>query len=816
MIRLKLILRNIFQKPLRSAAVIISLAAATFAALFCISGICTAKNQLYSFFTATMGDTKIIVNSPNLEPLDISDDEILDSCNYVTIAYAGTTFTLRNDEYYNYVNQIKANVMGIDADKFYEFNMLEEPCDITDGVTITKALALKLKKEEGDEIILNGQDSKEYKVKINKVLDNKKFLSSNTYCVLTTYELANKIACRDGGFTMMFIDTADNNTDEVAAVLQENHPTYLINGLVGANTEDSVGSMTSIYYLVFALVVLMVGFIVVSMSKHIINERMSVIGMLRSIGGSIKNTSLILFAESAVYGLFGGIIGSVLYLLFKDSFVLGMFVPAGAENLEISDGINFFSVTLVILAVMAMQCGFSAAAILKASKTPIRDIIFGTKDTAYKPSKTKFIIGGAMLAVGVLLFLIFDDFVSSVLAVFLSVIGAVMIYPFVTVLASKLAMNLFERTSKPVAKLAAREAGSKKSSVYSGQLIFSAISLTMAVVMLSVSVMYVFSYTNDCDILMSNISKTTENYGYISEIDGVTDVKYNYYTTMDYDTNSYINGIETSLIVLSDINKEIEEAPDSVGENEIVFDKSLARRLGVKIGDTVELKLKSETYLPKTINLKVTALCNTIWFDMSCKTVIINHNTYLSVYSDIPTSIEINTETGKKNDVMKMLNLTNSESETTIYTSEELEMMNTESTSGIMSILYVLIILGLLLSVLGTANNMIIGFEQSRRKYAVLYSVAMSREKLKKLILIETIFLSSVSIIIASVVGVYFLNVINKALGSLEMNVPLIVNPLYIIAFAIIIFLLITATSVKPMRSLSKMMISEEIKISTD
>ena len=98
MIRLKLILRNIFQKPLRSAAVIISIAAAAFAALFCISGISTAKTQIYAFLTANFGDTEIIVSSTSMGTLDISEDELPSECNYVTASYASTSFTIRNNE----------------------------------------------------------------------------------------------------------------------------------------------------------------------------------------------------------------------------------------------------------------------------------------------------------------------------------------------------------------------------------------------------------------------------------------------------------------------------------------------------------------------------------------------------------------------------------------------------------------------------------------------------------------------------------------------------------------------------------------------
>ncbi len=822
MIRLKLILRNIFQKPLRSVAMIIALAAATFAALYCVSGLHMAKTQIFSFFTASFGNADMMVTNTSGDALEFADGELPDKYDYLEISMTNHSFNVRNKKYYNYIDQIKTNIIGVDEDKFKSFNMINEDCDTKNGVSITAALARVLEKQEGDEIILYGRDKKEYSVKISKILQNKKFLLNNTYCIITTPEFANQLACRDGGYTMLYIDTEGGNTDELRDSIIAAHPSYTAFGLTGDVVEASVGSMTSVYYLVFAITVLMVGFIIVSMSRSVVNERMAVVGMLRSIGGSIKNTSIILFAESAVYGLFGGILGSILYLVFRDAFSMSMFEAAGMENVEQSDGINFFSVSLVIIGVMVLQCICFASAILKGAKTSIRDIIFGTKDTSYVPSKVLYIAGGAMLLVGVVVFAAFDGFVTAVIAAFLSVIGSVLLYPLIVRLLSNLAVGIFEKKNMPIAKLAAREAGSKKSSIASAQLIFSAVSLVMAVIMLAVSVYKMFNYDGlNCDVIYSSLSSSGEKYDYISEIDGVVHAEKIYMASMKYDQMALINGVPSNLSIVSNENYQlfnmgIKDLPDTIGENEAVFDKSLAKRQGLKVGDTVEITVKQDSYMPKTLNLKISSLSNTAMFDSSCTAIIINPETYRSVFYDYPMEILIKTEPGKANEIKTLLMDTKSETDAVIQTIEEYRMETVSNNSSITSILYSLMVLGIVLAVLGTSSNMLISFEQSKRKYAVLYSVAMSKEKLKKVILLETVFMSAVSITIASVMGVYFLEIISEALDSLMMSVPLFINVFYIILFAVLIMLLVTTTCIKPTRSLSKMMISEEIKISTD
>ena len=74
---------------------------------------------------------------------------------------------------------------------------------------------------------------------------------------------------------MLYIDTEGGNTDELRDSIIAAHPSYTAFGLTGDVVEASVGSMTSVYYLVFAITVLMVGFIIVSMSRSVVNERMA-------------------------------------------------------------------------------------------------------------------------------------------------------------------------------------------------------------------------------------------------------------------------------------------------------------------------------------------------------------------------------------------------------------------------------------------------------------------------------------------------------------------------------------------------------------
>ncbi len=823
MIRAKLVLRNVLKKKLRSLIIILSLAAAAFASLFCISGINSTQNTLSDYFKANFGESDIIVSSNKMR-FELKDDELSSGSEMIGISLTSVKATLRNGEYYNYVNTIPVSVLGIDTEKAAKMKLFTEKFPTENGITMTQYAASRLGLKEGDRFFFYGAEGKSYNLKILKVVPAERYLANQSISIITTPELSNKIAgLDDGGFSMILIDSPDEQIEKNIADLHQKHPEYYVFSTAQEDTDSYMDSMLSIYYLIFAVVLLMVCFIAVSMSKHIANERMAVVGMLRSIGGSVFSTGKLLLSESAFYGLSGGIIGTLLFLPLRKSTILNLFgSPLGAE-IEVSDGITPLTIILVILGVTAIQCVFSAAAIIKASKTPVRDIIFGTKETAYFPSKKRTIIGFIMLLIGIVLSVLFDDFTFVILSAFLSAIGAVILFPSIIKPVAGLLYKLFTKLNMPVAKLAVRESATKKSNVSSSQLILSALSLSIAVMIIAISTMNVYSPRNyDCDIILNTSSEDSQIYDYITDIDGVNGIEKLYYKVLMYERIPQLNGIPTSLTVVS-LNdggfkyfKGVSDCPDKLEKNEVSVDTTLASKMGINIGDEITIKLNTDKIISSELKLKVKSICNGIYFNTTGNTILLNSDTYKSVYYDLPDQILIKTDPGKEYKVKDTLEKTFSSAAFMVLTIDEYRADLESSASGLLSILYAIIVLGFALSLLGTSSNMLMSFEQSRRKYAVYYSSSMSKEKLKKLILCETAFTTGISVISSVLFGLFFTNTINKALNVLDMSVPLVEPVGTAILFGAAAFIILMLTSLKPLRELSKMNIAEEIKTSAD
>ena len=830
MIRAKLVLRNVISKPLRTIIIVISLAAAAFAALFCIAGISTAQNDLRDFFRSGYGDVDLIImNGKN--SVKVTESDLPEGSRLVGESLTAVKETIPNSRFVNYVNQLSIQVIGIDTSLAYELGMLEQPCPTKDsmtqeeGLTMTLQLAAQLRKKVGDTFTFYGSGGVKYELKILSIVPATKFLNSRQSSILVTPEFANKIAGqREGTVSIAYAAVGGDRVNEAMETLSRKYPDHSYMGTTSLDSDDTMNSMLNIYYLIFAVVFLMVCFIIVSMSKHIVNERMSVIGMLRSVGGSIAGTGGLLLCESAFYGLCGGILGCLLYMPFRGNSALSLFTPVGTEDIAHSDGINFFTILLVILGVTLIQCVFSVAAIVKAAKTPVRDIIFGTKDTACLPSNPVTIAGAVMLAAGVAVHCFTDSFIFSVAAAFLSMIGAVMLFPKLLFLISKGLSALFGRLNMPVAKLASKEISSTKSSVSSAQLLLSAMSLTIAMLVISVSLMkFLDSPVYDCELIIMSPEQKGDVYDYaVGSLDEVEYIEKLYEKHLQQDTQARLNGEERDMLVIA-LNdggyrsfSGIRDCPESLADDEIALDKVLASKTGINAGDTVTLGLKIESYLPVEMTFKVKCLIDAGYYNNYGNTAMINLATYKKVYFDYPSTVLIKTRPGAEYDVLSMMRATLSDPATGYMTMDEYSSQQKAYVGGILSVVYAVIVLGIALSLMGTFSNMLMGFEHSRRKYAVFYSSSMSRSKLKRLIVAETLLTGGISVPVSVIFGRFFLEITNKALSMLNMSMPLVTPLLYAVGFGAVAFVLLMIVVFKPIRMLSKMNIAEEIKTSAD
>ena len=311
-------------------------------------------------------------------------------------------------------------------------------------------------------------------------------------------------------------------------------------------------------------------------------------------------------------------------------------------------------------------------------------------------------------------------------------------------------------------------------------------------------------------------------YELVKTIDSVNDVEIVYCKSFMYDSYVMLNSEKCEIRLMGYPDggfkyvSGISDCPDKLGEDEIALDKAIADKLSLKVGDEVTLGLNNDKYLKQELKLKVSALIDSVYFNSFRNTMMINLDSYKRIYYDEPAYVLIDSNPEKTFEVIEMLRATLPDNSMRIVTNEEFLMEVRSSVESILTILYSIIGLGILLSLLGTSSNMLMGFEQSRRKYAIFYSSSMSKNKLKKLIVIEAALMIVISVASASAFSLYFLNSIGKALTMINMTVVFVSPVLYSVIFGVIASLLMMIVVIKPVRMLSKMDVVKEIKTESD
>lgn len=809
--------RNITGKPMRSFAIILALAASAFALLLCIGGRDAPEQQLRKNILNAYGGAEIQIVDTNRD-LNINESDLPEGSKYMVFSTVPANAKSSKGEY-------AIKVTWFDPQKAVDFGFLGSNIDPGDGVIISESFAKKAGLNEGDTIDLtrtidppkDNKDAepvtKELSVKVISISSDKYFRRSSTTLYMSEANVQKLTNDGVSGRNSAYIDIPDDlDVKAVSHELQKKYPDYSVGEFLTDQLIEELNNQTMVFVLIFAVILMMTLFLTFSMSKHIANERISTIGTLRSLGGSIPKTSVVLLTESGIYGLIGGIIGSLLFAVGGRSAITALFgvIPDDWS-------MKLYMYPLAVLFAVVIQIICQTGALVRAVKTPVRDIIFSSRDTAYHMNIKKIIIGAVVFAGGIALGLLADDIILSIAAIALICTGSVMVLPLLLKGVSKGLVKLFGALEMPCAKFAANECSHKKSSVASTQLTFVSLAITIAIFITSMSISQIYNpdiYNMDAVI---QLNQKTEKVDDFVDMEEIKEYQYLYQTG----TSAKVNGKKKSDVCFAGytdfrLYTGIRNIGEEPAEDEVYIGEGYARQLGVKKGDTIEIE-DLENIVRKddgseenaVYKLKVKGLCSTLYHYN--KTFVVNEKWFRDTMGDNVNRVYINLRS--PDDLEKVT----SEAErlfrgAEVKTRAQIITDQEEESSNVMKILYSMIVIGCVLAILGTVSNAIIGFEQSRRKYAVLHSVAASRKKLSKLIVLETLISSITAGALALLTGVLLTSLLETALASLDIGVEIIFNVPLILVFIVILQAAMLLAAIKPISSLRKMNTAAELK----
>ena len=814
---LKNSLKNIFGKPFRTLLVVFAIFVCCLCAMFCFD-LGDSVTGILMNYIGSISSADFMASSSGSDMSKLPDG--FPECETMSIVANSELIYKKIDGEYCYVTTESLSIYGIDVDEAVSMKFISK-IELNKGeMLISKEFSEKHGYKAGDKITVHDRAKEEVELTIAGIFpeDTKNPLLQGNKAIVNL-ETSDMISCGDREADVLMIDVKDNSRiKEAEDLLKSAYPDVATTDLFFSDSDMAmITEFRAIFYLLFAITFLLVIFVTASICNRIVSERMSFIGTLRSLGMSTARTGRILLLENVLYALLGSVPAVALYSLIRKPMFDTLFVTEGdgiSLQLEIPE-LSIGLVLGVIIGAVLIECLIPLKAILNALKTSIRDIIFDNRDTEYRFSRSTFVMGLICLVTAVVTFFFRSNIVGAIFCL-LSAVGALaFLFPRLLRVVSKLIQKAADKKDKSAWSLAAAETVSRKSTVGSG--VLSATAAAMCIVVYAIAVAMGDSFGTipyNCDVVME-ASKQAKYYTYIEHLEGVTDVESVYVTTREYHLNDVKKSMVGYFYGLPEEGfrnyKGFTDLPEKLEEGNVLIDKKLANRKGIKEGETIKITIAPDSVFPIEREYTVQKILESNSADGGVEAIVMPLKEYKMLFNDTPGHILVSCDNAEK--VKKDLETYAKGSYTSVDTVPELIEKSQTNSKQTLTVITCIIVVALGMTAIGMISNQLIGFEGRKKECAVLLSTAMSRSKLSGVLHKEVLITSVTASGVGTIVGTLLTLVLKAALDNTEtivLNVT--VNPVTNLIFFAILALVFTGTVLFPIKNLRKMKISEQIK----
>lgn len=813
---LKHIFRNIKEHKMRSILIFIALMISTCVLIIDIVLPNELLIKIEDTFKTIYGDADISISSVE----DFEYDKL--KFNGVKYDYVAT-----NNMYATNKEDKPTVVMGINISKAKDFKLLgEDVPELNQNEVVINDYSAKEKGYKKGDIIKLKYNDIEYEFIIKDIVKKKGLAAIENENDIFITSLDNIETIKNEKvkkYSSIYLNVEnDDEIDNLVDYLKDNNENYNISRTIDMEgLKSEVSFVRYLMTLIFFMSTVMIFFVIGSLNKIMLAERIPVIGTFRSIGANRSKMNSILIIENALYGLFAGFIGSIagIYLdkLVSTAFVVTNGVELSSKSVKLSPSLIIIGILFATL----LQIFITAKEIIRTNKKPIKTLIFNTQNSRYKIRKMRTIIGFILIVLAFIVHALNTkvNILFTMTSLVTLTVGVANIVPFLMQKVSKILATLFKKIGWSTGIVASKNIGYNKMIISSSRLIVVSLSLLSTIVLVSTSFTKLFTVfretTKDYDMTIMNVRENATKYDKLVELDGINEVKYFYYY-MDEDTTYndgkkfatmpflYTNNKDTDLIDTKD--KKISELKN----DEIIIDEKIAFKNNFKVGEKLKIKYGN---LNKSFEYKIVGLCDASKFTTSRNLMIISYEHFIKDITDVPAQVLLVTDEGTDLEKMKeTLKKEIKEVSIRIQTTEEYIQEQESQTDSIMSIFYVILGLSVFLSFIGIVNNQIISFIQRRRELAVLNSTCMSKAQLRKMLFTETIianFVASIFVLITSYAATEF---INYFMQGIDMYITIYYDLITVLKFVGIIYIVLLFTLIIPINKLRKMNIVNEIK----
>ena len=812
---LKHTLKNIFCKPLRTFVVTFSIFLCALCALMCFDLVGEMKEQINGLYSELFGSADILFYD------ELEREADMPECSVLPVKMDLTYFYSDVEGEYNYVHADGASIYSFE---FMTAEYMDIYTDVIPGngeAVISYKLADKYGYSIGDTVEVKDRNNDKHQLTVAGILpnDQNNFFCSGCTLIVNDATISELSGGVDLGYSISFIDvTDDSRIDEMQTYLEDHFPGAEIENITNnEEMNEMMDQVTAVLILVFAITLLLVVFVTISICEKIISERMTVIGTLRSLGMNNLRTAGILLLENVFYGLIGSLPAVLVYTLIREPLLSGMFNATDSEGNTIATSVHPLSM-LVVFGVVAgcilAECLLPLKAVITAMRTPIRDIIFDNRDTAYVLKRRSVVTGCIFLAASVTLWMFHDNIYCMVAFVVTTVLALALLMPVILILISKVLQKLFAKTDNMPWELASREMSARKSTIGSGVLCATSAAICITLISVAAGAMNTFVMPEVGWDAQISISFDKDYLKYVETLDGVTDHEYWYSSCVEVGVNGKVSQ-STELVGMADggfrMTHDFSGLPSSIEDGYMAVDSVYARKHNVKVGDTITITVDPKGVFPVEREFTVCTIFDVTGGYLNETEFVISLDDYIRLYGDTPSYLYVQCDNPEEI-VATVRKYSNMYSGYNTMTREEYIAMESEDTSPLVIGMAVIIAIGVGMTCIGTASNQVIGFEGRKRECAVMLSTSVNKRKLSGVLLKEVLLASFFSSVLGTVAGVALVNAIMALFEEMGDPMMVSVSPVLNILFMLGLALVFTLTVLFPIGTLRKMNISEQLK----
>ena len=834
---LKYIIRSSMEKKFRTFLIILAIAisGALFYASFSIKE--NLEITYTKTFLQTVGNADILIRPNEDSPGEYFSDKLVQKVKKDT-----SYIVNRIDKVLNYkISTRRYDMLSVVGMNLSDYKM-------------TNTLALKQSKNlepfTGNKIIISEKTAKYYKLNLGDTMEfmvnerlrkyeivgisggqgifmNEAFMKYGLvpYDKLTEYLDTNHYP------NTIYIKAKDKkDVPRLIEDIQRLYPKYEVEEPFTQEDLDEKTSMLSMSLLFITIMVsFMSVFIIYSSFRVIMLQKMPHLGTFRSVGADKHKINQVMFLESGIYGILGGILASIIGI-FLSYILSAVTMPEELKAIGTKVEIKISIAKVILGFLMANGICFMSTflPILQVSKKPIKEIVLNITTKTKKQSKSKTVIGIILLIIGgILPNYMQDSLIKAMIGMMIAMpavsMGTIYIMPAV--------MNMMVTLFSPIAtllfgnlgKIAVRNVRKDTSLLNSSTLIMIGVSVLILVnsltnnltqeLMVAVSNLII----SDVDVRMKELDNSTvahlRSYTEVKDLEGYNEISKLPVTGFAADVST-IHGVGSmdffkfwDMDIIGDDEEIIEELQK--GRN-VVVSTTIQKRNRLKIGDEIELDFSE--YKGEKRKYKVIGVTNTI---MDAGSYIMLGQKYMQMdtknyYYDC-VGILLNEGVDREAFIEK-LKKDYKDRNINITTREEVSANLHDTLAEMTSLVTGFAMIAIVVGCVGILNNFVISFIERKRSLAVLKSIGMNKKQVKKMLLIEGAIVGIVGATVGLLGGTLSFNIgpLFMTLGNVDMHLKHYPN--LFLVYIIGGFLVSVVASISPAQSSSKLNIIEEIK----